>query len=229
MNAIRAVRCCALPAVVCSLMMGCSTSRVISKEEEGVPSDAAVLKARQPLPLAQRKRMAVLDFDDRTDYGNGRIGRSAANILMTYLDRSGQFALYERELLNKIMEEQKIAKNQPVAAGDAASLGKTIGVDLVVCGTVSGFGYRTQRSEVLIFGSHVERTAEATVDIRIIEVATGRIVASESGRGAVTVATGKVLGVGSSAGYDETAAGDALRAAISKYVDKLIDQSLYQR
>ena len=37
------------------------------------------------------------------------------------------------------------------------------------------------------------------------------------------------VGFGASAGYDETMAGNALRAAISKFVDKLIDQGLDQR
>ena len=75
----------------------------------------------------------------------------------------------------------------------------------------------------------VVQEAEATVDVRMVEVATGRIVASESGRGVVTIETGQVMGVGTSAGYDETTASSALRAAISKYVDKLIDQGLSNR
>ena len=57
-------------------------------------------------------------------------------------------------------------------------------------------------------------------------VATGRIAAAESGRGVVTVKASQALGVGQTAGYDETIANNALRAAISKYVDTIIDRSL---
>jgi curli biogenesis system outer membrane secretion channel CsgG len=216
------------PGALAVLLMGCYSAKV-SKEEEIVPLDAVQLKQRPPLPLDQRKRVAVLEFEDKTDYGYGRLGRSASSILTTFLIQSGQFALYEREKLDKVLTEQGIAGDKRFDPGTAVTVGKTAGVELVMIGTVSGYGYRSKRAEVLFFGSHVDQEAEATVDVRIIDVATGRIIASESGRGVVTVSTGKVLGVGTSAGYDETTAGNALRAAISKYVDNLIDESLDTR
>jgi curli biogenesis system outer membrane secretion channel CsgG len=184
---------------------------------------------RAPLPLAQRKKVAVLDFDDRTDYGQGRLGVSAANVLVTYLARSGQYALYEREKMGAILSEQRIGAARAGDASAAAEVGRLIGVDYVFTGAVTGYGYHSHRSEALFFGASVTQEAEATVDVRMIEVATGRIIASESGRGVVTTQTGEVLGVGSYAGYDETTAGNALRAAISKFVDKLIDQGLDSR
>jgi len=210
------------------LLVGCYSTQV-SKQEEIVPLSAVQLKQRPPLPLDQRKRVAVLEFEDKTDYGYGRLGRSASSILTTFLIQSGQFALYEREKLDKVLAEQNLANDKRFDPSTAVTVGKMAGVELVVIGAVSNFGYRSKRSEVLFLGSHVDQEAEATVDVRIVDVATGRIVASESGRGLVTVSTGKVLGVGSSAGYDETTAGSALRTAISKYVDKLIDESLYTR
>jgi curli biogenesis system outer membrane secretion channel CsgG len=210
---------------VFGLCAGCY-SNTVTKTEDTVPPGEATVMQRAPLPLAQRKKVAVLDFDDRTDYGQGRLGVSAANVLVTYLDRSGQFALYEREKMNDIQNEQRIGAARAGDAAAAAEVGHMIGVDYVFIGAVTGFGYHSRRSEALFFGASVTQEAEATVDVRMIEVATGRIVASESGRGVVTIQTGEVLGVGTSAGYDETTAGNALRAAISKYVDKLIDQGL---
>ena len=208
------------------LLTGCYSTE-IRKEEEAV--QPGWNSTRQPLPLAQRKKVAVLEFDDQTDYGHGRVGRSAASVLTTYLDRSQQFALYERDRLNRIVEEQQLAANARVDATAAATIGKKAGVDFVIIGTVSSFGYRTHRTQALFFSSSTTREAEATVDVRLVDVATGRIIASESGRGVVEVGTSQVMGVGSSAGYDETMAGNALRAAISKFVDKLIEHSLDQR
>ena len=205
-------------------LSGCYSTE-IRKEEEAV--QPGWQSSRQPLPMAQRKRVAVLEFDDQTDYGHGRIGRSAASVLTTYLDRSQQFALYERERIGRLVEEQQAAGKSDVIAATAA--GRKAGVDFVIIGTVSGFGCRTRRTQVLFFGSSVTREAEATVDVRLVDVASGRIIASESGRGVVEVGTSQVLGVGASAGYDETMAGNALRAAISKFVDKLIDQALDRR
>lgn len=210
------------------LCSGCYNS-TISKTDDTVQPDAVVMRERPPLPLDQRKKVAVLDFDDRTDYGQGRLGVSASNVLVTYLDRSGQFALYEREKLGSILNEQNLGAARSGDAAAVSKLGHVIGVDYVFVGAVTGYGYHSRRSEVLFLGSSVVQEAEATVDVRMIEVATGRIVASESGRGVVTIQTGQVLGVGTSAGYDETTASSALRAAISKYVDKLIDQGLSNR
>ena len=209
-----------------TLLTGCYSSKITKEEETVMPGWSST---RQPLPLAQRKKVAVLAFDDQTDYGHGRIGRSAASILTTYLDRSGQFTLYEREKLDRIIEEQQIASDGKYDANTAALVGRTAKVDFVIIGSVSSFGYRTLRNQVLIFSSSVKRIAEATVDVRLVDVETGRIIASESGRGIAEDESKQVLGVGASAGYDETMAGNALRAAISKFVDKLIDQSLDMR
>jgi curli biogenesis system outer membrane secretion channel CsgG len=210
------------------LLGGCY-STTITKTEDVVPPGEAAVMQRAPLPLAQRKKVAVLDFDDRTDYGQGRLGVSAANVLVTYLARSGQYALYEREKMGAILNEQRIGAARAGDASAAAEVGRLIGVDYVFIGAVTSYGYHSHRSEALFLGASVTQEAEATVDVRMIEVATGRIIASESGRGVVTTQTGEVLGVGSYAGYDETTAGNALRAAISKFVDKLIDQGLDSR
>jgi curli biogenesis system outer membrane secretion channel CsgG len=215
------------PAVLLAALFAGCYSAEIRKEEEAV--EPGWQSSRQPIPLEKRKKIAILEFEDQTDYGHGRVGRSAASVLTTYLDRSQQFALYERERMNRILEEQQIAAGARVDAAAAATAGKKAGVDLVVVGTVSSFGYRTHRNQAMIFGSSTRRLAEATVDVRLVEVATGRIVCSESGRGVVEVGTTQVMGVGSTAGYDETMAGNALRAAISKFVDKLIDQGLDKR
>ena len=228
MNGASLVRVSLVLGVVGVFAVGCYTTKV-EKREEAVPPSETAMRSRPPVPLSERKRVAVLEFEDRTDYGRGRLGRAASNVLVTYLDRSQQFAIYERESLNRILDEQKLTEGKEFNAATAVAVGKMAGVELVFIGAVSNFGYHTRRTEALIFGSSVTREAEATVDVRLIEVATGRIVASESGRGVVTVETGKVLGVGTSAGYDETSATTALRAAISKYVDKLIDQSLDKR
>jgi len=217
-----------LAGISLAALTACHTVE-IQKADENVPLEETVLKVRPPLPVDQRKRVAVLEFEDRTDYGKGRLGRAASNILLTYLDRSQQFNIYERERIEKILEEQDLARTGAFDPATAVAVGKLAQVDLVFLGAVSNYGFHTRRTEVLIFGSKVRQQAEAVVDVRIVEVATGRIVASESGRGVVTVATGKVLGVGTSSSYDETTAGNALRAAISKYVDTLIDRSLYER
>lgn len=208
------------------VVTGCASERIEKKDDPVQQGES--LRQRAPLPVDQRIKAAVLSFEDRTDYGRGRLGRSASNILVTFLSRSGQFSLYEREKLDAILAEQKIGDGA-LDATSAAAIGKMVGVDYVFIGSVSNYGYKSRRTQVLIFGDKIVQQAEATVDVRMIEVATGRIVASESGTGVVTIKSGHVLGVGTSTGYDETTSANALRAAISKYVDNLIDQGLAGR
>lgn len=222
------IACRVFLVVALGFSAGCYTSTIV-KSEDVVQPDSTVLRQRPPLPLDQRKKAAVLDFEDRTDYGQGRLGVSASNVLITYLDRSGQFSLYEREKLSSILAEQNLGAARTGDAAAVSKLGQVIGVDYVFIGAVTGYGYHSRRSEALIFASSTVQEAEATVDVRMVEVSTGRIVASESGRGVVTIQTGQVLGVGTQAGYDETTASSALRAAISKYVDRLIDSGLANR
>ncbi|MGP8199074.1 MAG: CsgG/HfaB family protein [Limisphaerales bacterium] len=204
-----------------TLLLGCSSSQV-EKKGEIVPLDAKELKHYKPLPMEQRKRLAVLQFEDRTDYGSGRLGNAAADVLTTFLDRSGQFALYEREQLDRILQEQNISASKPFDPSTAVAVGKTAGVQYVAIGAVTGFGFKSKRTQVGTLGFQLEQDAEATVDVRIIDVATGQIVAADSGRGIVAVKAGEMLGVGQSIGYDETIANNALRAAISQFVDTLI-------
>jgi curli biogenesis system outer membrane secretion channel CsgG len=206
------------------LMAGCS-STTIEKKNDALQT-AGLQKQRTALPNESRIKAAVLDFDDRTDFGKGRLGRSASNVLTTMLSRSGQFALYERERIDKVITEQGITAAGKYDSSSAAAIGKAVGVDYVFIGAVSEYGYRSKRTSVLLFGDKTTQQAEATVDVRMIEVATGRIVASESGTGVVTVESGHVMGVGTSSGYDETTASNALRAAIGQYVDTLIDECL---
>lgn len=215
-------------AAVALIAAGCTT-RTIEKQADPTDWDHAGLKPRTSLPLEQRINVAVLDFADLTEFGKGKLGRSASNVLVTALSRSGQFSIYEREKLPLVYAEQGIARNTVLDAGQAAKIGRTLGVDYVFIGVVSNYGYRTKRTRVLIFGDKTRQQAEATVDVRLIDVKTGRIVASESGTGIVTVTTGHVLGIGTSAGYDETTAMNALRAAICQYVDVLIDEGLSNR
>jgi len=65
---------------------------------------------------------------------------------------------------------------------------------------------------------------KCTVDIRVVDVETGQILYADSGSGLARKHTGGFLGLGTRAGYDETLEGEALRAAIVKFVNNIVDQ-----
>src|SRR5205085_10032596 len=78
-------------------------------------------------------------------------------------------------------------------------------------------------SEYLITQSK-RQIVKCTVDIRVVDTETGQILYADSGSGLAKKHTGGVLGLGTRAGYDETLEGEALRAAIVKFVNNIVEQ-----
>ena len=57
------------------------------------PSSGPEPKKIESLAGDLKKRIAVVDFIDKTDYGKGRLGIAAADILEGELQRSGKFTM----------------------------------------------------------------------------------------------------------------------------------------
>src|SRR3990170_165021 len=141
---------------------------------------------------------------------------------MTELSKSGLFILVSRgQDLDLVLDEQDLAKSDMVKAGTGAKGGEVLGLSAIVTGAVSQFGVK-QKSATYLVGASKVQTAEATVDVRVIDASSGRVIFAESGTGIHEESSTQVLGIGGSKGYDETMEGKALRAAISKFLDNLI-------
>ncbi|MFH1724731.1 MAG: CsgG/HfaB family protein [Elusimicrobiota bacterium] len=146
-------------------------------------------------------------------------------MLITELARTGRLVLVERERLDKVFDEQKLAAAGFVEADTAAEMGRLLGLNAVVLGTISNFGAATKGSDYII-GRRKNLSASATVDVRVVDAETAEVVYADSGRGEASSSTGEVLGMGSRQEYDEALEGDALRAAISqlaKNISRRID------
>lgn len=201
-----------------ALAIGCRSGEV-KKEEAKVQ-----LKPRTPKPFDQRKKVAVLDFEDKTAYGKGRLGTAAADILTTFLVKCQQFRMIERKQIAKVLQEQQFQHSGAVDTSTAVKAGKLLGVDYLAYGAVTNFGLRTEGTNVIIY-QQKEQVAESQVDIRLIMVETGEILYAGEGRGSANRAVKGSLGLGGRMSYDETLAGDSLRASIVKTVDDLIDMA----
>jgi len=168
-------------------------------------------------------RVAVVDFENKTKYGQARLGSSASDILTTELVKSGGFIVVERAQLQKILDEQKFQQSGFVPQDSAISLGKILGLNALITGSVSQFGVKIEGEDAL-FVQTKRQTAEAVVDIRVIDVQTGRILYANSGKGTAKKESGAFLGMGSHAGYDETLEGKALREAILQFISDIVLQ-----
>jgi hypothetical protein len=142
------------------------------------------------------------------------LAAQAADMLTARLADSGKFMLFERADLDVLGREQEIA-------GGAG--GQLVGVDSLIIGSVTEFGRKVEGKSGFL-NSQTRQIATAAVEIRLVDVQTGRVFFSAVGKGSATVETKEVAGFGSQAGYDSTLNDKAISAAISDLMTKLIQR-----
>jgi curli biogenesis system outer membrane secretion channel CsgG len=205
-------------------MAGCATTSVAPVAVEAPAPQVQQAKAQQAAqaPVAKRYKLkvAVGRFTNETNYGRSlladadldRIGKQASDMLASRLIQSGQFVVFERPDLSKVMNEQDIA-------GDS----RLVGSDTLLIGSVTEFG-RSVGGKVGFLSSTKVQTAKAKVDIRLVDVKTGHAYFSAIGAGEANTESGEVAGFGSRAAYDATLNDRAIAAAISDVIDKLVSK-----
>lgn len=170
-----------------------------------------------------KRKVAIGRFTNETKYGqsffvdknNDRIGKQAMDILSAKLFETDRFIMLERADLVQVEKELSI--------GGATSLKNA--ADFLIVGSISEFG-RKNTSEVGIFSRVKKQEANATVNIRLIDVSTGQIIYSESGKGIAFSEAGSVMGVGDKAGYDSSLNDKVLNAAITDLASNVIENML---
>ena len=133
-----------------------------------------------------KKRIAVSRFADRSGTGYSHVGDGVADMLTTAMVKSGKFVVIERAEFDKVLEEQKLGQSGVVTPESAPKVGKALGVELLVIGSVSEFGTKenTISGGVSLFGGGVtKKTARAAVDIRLVNTTTGEVIAAETESG----------------------------------------------
>ena len=107
----------------------------------------------QAAPAAPRKkRVAIFDFDYATVHSNvsalfGQdvdIGKGISDLLVTYLVKDGSYSVIERKALDKIMAEQNFSNSDRANPNSAAKIGKLLGVDAIIVGSITQFGNETK-------------------------------------------------------------------------------------
>ncbi|MBE0602330.1 MAG: hypothetical protein IH611_01710 [Deltaproteobacteria bacterium] len=213
----------------CAAAAGCATTPPVTGPSTGESAPAAEMRNVKGQPAAPimsqgpKLRVAVVKFKDKSAYGKGRLGGAAQDILTTELARSDKFIMITRQDLDLLQDEQDLARSGMIKAGTGARSGEVMGVNAIVTGVVSQFGVK-QKSATYLVGASKTQTAEATVEVRVIDASSGRIIFAESGTGVHESSSTQVLGIGGKTGYDETMEGKAFRAAVSKFIDNLIQK-----
>lgn len=182
--------------------------------------------------VSLKKRVAVMDFTDKSGFGRG-IGRGVADMLTTSLAKTGRYIVIEREQIDEILKEQGLGQSGVITPQSAAKIGQLLGVELMVTGSISEFGEK--KSSVggtfkKFRGKLTTREARSVVDIRLVNVNTGEVVTAES-----APASAKSRGLDqvkfeqidfrNPTTWDKTIQGKAARQSIEKCV-KVIDKAM---
>jgi curli biogenesis system outer membrane secretion channel CsgG len=166
-----------------------------------------------------KKRVAVMNFDYATVrtsvaalFGtNQDVGKGIADMLVDRLVSDGVYSVIERKELDKILGEQNFANSDRADASTAAKIGRVLGVDAIIIGSITQFGRDDKKNDIAggavsrglgKFGiGGVQRTqATAVVQItsRMIDTSTAEILATAAARGEESRSGTGILGTGGS-------------------------------
>jgi len=203
---------------------------------------------------ARKKRVAVFDFDYATvqsysaaAFGsNVDVGRGIADLIVKYLVQDGTYSVIERKAMDKILTEQNFSNSDRANPASAAKLGKLLGVDAIIVGSVTQFGNDTKNTKVGGGGGnwggygiggvgHKKTKAIVAVDARIVNIDTAEIMGVAEGKGESSRESTSMLGGGGSwhgwgsgavdfgsSDFQQTILGEAVNAAVKQMSGELI-------
>jgi curli biogenesis system outer membrane secretion channel CsgG len=206
----------------------------------------AALAAQQPTQ-PPKMRVAVLDFDYatvKTDvaaiFGSDQdIGKGITALLIDKLVNDGNYRLVDRQQMAKILAEQNFSNSNRADPNSAAQIGKLLGVQAIIVGSITQFGRDDKNYggsggggtwHGVGMGNLGLKKSKATVNItaRIIDVNTGEILASSTGTGSSQRNGTSVGGSGSnwwsggggqldmgSSNFGQTIIGEAVKGAVT--------------
>lgn len=165
----------------------------------------------------EKRRVAVMDFGYATVMNqvqaifgtNQDIGKGITDMLVNQLVNDGTYRVIERSAIDKIIGEQNFSNSDRVNPSSAAKVGALLGVDTIIIGDITTFGRDDKNYGGgggggnwghYGLGNLGVHKSKAVVEItaRMIDVNTGEILASVTGRGESQRSGTDMLGGGSS-------------------------------
>jgi len=214
----------------------------------------ATVEAQTPAAAGRRPRVAVLDFEYATVYRdvqlifgqNIDVGKGITDLLVTNLVKDGSYSVIERKALDKILAEQNFSNSNRADATSAAKIGKMLGVDAIIVGSITQFGNDTKNTGIggvgaglgkIGIGGVSQKQSKAVVGLtaRIINVDTGEIMAVAEGKGESKRTSTSLAGGGGgwsgfgagavnfgASDFQQTIIGEAVKAATDKMTTDVI-------
>lgn len=140
MNRFFGVRASLVAAMLGLMGYAVCESSAIAASELDQRLDGLTQQITKKMGEKSKKKIAVVEFSDLQGSVNN-FGRYLSEELITRLVNSGKFEdVVERRLLTKVISEHKLSLTEIVDPSSAKQLGKILGVDAIVSGTVSDLG-----------------------------------------------------------------------------------------
>jgi curli biogenesis system outer membrane secretion channel CsgG len=198
-----------------------------------------------PWVSAQTKpRVAVMNFDYATVrnisasiFGTDvDIGKGITDLLVEKLVNGGVVTVIERQALDTLIAEQNMSNSDRFDSNSAAKIGRLLGVDAIITGSITQFGRDDQTKSIgggavggitrrFGIGGIGRREAKAVVAItsRIINVDTGEILYVATGKGESKRSGTTLLGAG---GSSSAAAGGVVDMRSSNFASTILGEAV---
>src|SRR5580700_2854318 len=217
------------------------------------PATAATQTPAAPPAQGRKKRVAIFDFDYATVHAGvagifGQdvdIGKGISDLLVTYLVKDGSYSVIERKALDKILTEQNFSNSDRANPNSAAKIGKLLGVDAIIVGSITQFGNETKNTGIggagagSAFGlggfKHKKSKAIVGLDARLVDIDTAEILGVAEGKGESSRESTSLLGGGGnwhgfgggaadfgSSDFQSTIIGEAVKAAVDSMSKEVI-------
>ena len=192
-----------------------------------------------------RTRIAVLDFDLADTSGGSSVysffrgvgpARGIGDLLTNKLVQNGRYSVIERSRIDAVLREQNFGATGRVDASTAAEIGRILGVEYVILGSITRLNLEEERSGGSagiclpfvgcgIGGLMTTRTANVELAARLVNTTTAEIVAAAEGVGSEEKQSGGInvggIGGSSSSNNNENLVSDAAEQAVEQLVSKL--------
>lgn len=141
------------------LLSGCAGTRAVGPQKDGASADEQSALDAKIADLAAgllpnsgadgKLKIVVIPFSD-LERRVSEFGTYVSEGLIAHLAKTGRYSIVERELLYKILEEQKLGMLGIIDDESAKKVGKILGVDCIVTGTFSSLDSRIKINARLI-------------------------------------------------------------------------------
>ena len=226
----------------------------VSAQTPAAPTGVTAAPGAPAAPTGRRKLVSVMNFDYATVHAGvsgifGQdvdIGKGISDLLINNLVKDGTYRVVNRSIMDKILAEQNFSNSNRADPNSAAKIGKLLGVDAIIVGSITEFGNETKNLGAGGGGGnwhgigagtfhHSNSKANVALTAQLVDVDTGEILGVAEGKGQSSRSSTSMLGGGGnwhgfgaggvdfgSSDFQSTIIGEAVKAATDQLTTEVI-------